>query len=463
MTQSYGLPGQLTEEHRRPRFELTLRRSLLAGVLAAGAWACAPARSSETPEPAAKENSPQHTKKDPEKAGPLRMPPGKEVSFREAMDHVIRVRGLAELGPVRGLRVDPDDLLAHVERAVDLETPAHALRGTEAMLVGLGLVPRDFQYRRTMLRLLSEKLAGLYDPHLKTMMIREDLGEVDQQMTLLHELVHALQDQHFELEEIVAWSPDDTDRSGALSALAEGDATSAMFDGMMQEGKTALSFPTGFFQERMADEAGDLPGVPPIIARSLKAPYVDGLTFVHALRRRGGWKEVDRVWQTPPQTTEQVLHLDKFDAKEPAVNVEVPGSPAGNAKLLLHDVWGEQNLRMALEEWLPEDKAESAAAGWGGDRIAAFEKDGRTLVGWHLVMDSEDDARELEAALIGALEGREPDERCAFFGNSGAVWHVDRTARTVALHSLRDPADEPALESACTLLTGWSETQFGPE
>jgi hypothetical protein len=265
------------------------------GMLAALSLACSPSRTAQIPEPAEKNASPANAEKTNEEATPLPMPPGKEVSFREAMDHVIRVRGLAERGTVRGLRVEPDDLLAHVERAVDLETPAHALAGTEAMLVGLGLVPRDFHYRRTMLRLLSEKLAGLYDPRLKTMMIREDLGEVDQQMTLLHELVHALQDQHFELEEIVAWSPDDTDRSGALSALAEGDATSAMFDGMMQEGKTALSFPTGFFQERMADEAGDLPGVPPIIARSLKAPYVDGLTFVHALRRRGGWKEVDRV------------------------------------------------------------------------------------------------------------------------------------------------------------------------
>src|SRR5690606_27167905 len=154
------------------------------------------------------------------------------------------------------------------------------------------LVPKDFRYRATMLRLLSEKLAGLYDPHLGTMMIRDDLSEIDAELTLLHELVHALQDQYYDLDEIVGWTQDDTDRSAALSCLAEGDATLVMLDAMADdEGENQL--PERLLQEKMAEEAAALADVPPIIQRSLSAPYQDGLNFVFALRSRGGYAAVD--------------------------------------------------------------------------------------------------------------------------------------------------------------------------
>jgi hypothetical protein len=356
------------------------------------------------------------------------------------------------------------DLLAHVERAVKLETPERALVGTEKMLVGLGLVPENFAYEKTMLRLLSEKLAGLYDPHLKTMMIRDVLSDFDRQMTLLHELVHALQDQHYDLEEIVAWNPDDTDRSGALSCLAEGDATSAMFDGMLMDGKTAISFPKGYFQERMSDEAGELVDVPSIISRSLQAPYVDGLTFVHALRRRGGWKAVDQVWADPPTTTEQVLHLEKYDAQEPARQVAVPPPPSDEAQLLLHDVWGEQNLRMALEEWLDKAEATRAAAGWGGDRIVVYELDGQIAVAWHLRGDDEAEAKEMGQAIEKGIQApvaspeRDSKIRCGLFGQSGAVWALGTQGERILLHSVR--GGDAGLEASCSFLSGWISTHL---
>jgi hypothetical protein len=327
------------------------------------------------------------------------MPEGREVSFADELSHVSRIRGLSSRGPLRGLEVEREELLAHVTRAVELEMPEEALAGTEAMLLGLGLVGPGFNYRQTMLDLLSSKLAGLYDPHLKAMLIRSGLGPADRQMTLLHELVHALQDQHYDVMEVVEWTPDDTDRSGALSALAEGDATSAMFDGMMKDGKTALSLPPGFIQERMRAD-GDLPaGVPSIIHRSLTASYIDGLTFVHELRARGGFPAVDEAWKRPPITTEQILHLDKYDTNEGPLVVPVPKAPSDEFELVLHDTWGEQNLRLIFEEWLDLENATAAATGWGGDRIVAYRSSSQTITVWHLVADDEAAARRYFSAL----------------------------------------------------------------
>lgn len=401
------------------------------------------------------------------------MPPGTAVSFEEALSRVTRVRGLARKHQVQGLRVTRENLLAHVERAVDLETPPEALAGTEAMLVGLGLVPRDFGYRATMLRLLSEKLAGLYDPHLGTMMIRDDLSDIDAELTLLHELVHALQDQYYDLDEIVGWTADDTDRSAALSCLAEGDATLVMLDAMA-EGEEKGQLPERLLREKMAEEAAALADVPPIIQRSLSAPYQDGLNFVFALRNRGGWAAVDAAWKDPPKTSEQILHLDKFDQREPALAVSVPQSPGASFRLVLHDTWGEQNLRLVFEEWLSSDKAKKAAAGWGGDRIAAYQSDEQVAVAWHISADNEAEAREMSAALAEALkpekpspktDGAAPQVTCARFPDSESVWAVAQTGPRVLLHGVTSrpssgTSPPKELASTCGWLGRWILTEF---
>ncbi|GEM_PF-608831 len=339
----------------------------------------------------------------------LPLPKGSPVSFAQELKRVSRLRKLKSLRPVVGLRVDSDELLAHMERAIDFNTPPQALKGTETMLVALGVVPLKFEYRVTMLRLLSEQLAGLYDPHLQAMLIRKTLPPSEAEMTLLHELVHSLQDQNFDLHQVVQWSPDNTDRSGALSCLAEGDATSAMFDGRLEVGgKTALSLPPGFIQKKMLEAATQGPQqkqIPSIIQRSLRAPYLDGLTFVHTLRRRGGWQEVNRVWKTPPTSTEQILHLEKYDAQEPAIEVPIPLPPTGqkNWKVLLHDIWGEQGLRLLFEEWQSPREARQSAAGWGGDRIVIYKRGEEYLLAWSLVGDTAKDAKEIFNAFNGGL------------------------------------------------------------
>jgi len=108
---------------------------------------------------------------------------------------------------------------------------------------------------------------------------------------------------------------------------------------------------------------------------------------------------VDRVWRAPPQTTEQLLHLDKYDKREPAIVVPVP--PAKTLGSGWHemdaDVMGEQTLRIAFEQWAIKAVAREAAAGWGGDRYLVLRRSAAAdatdyVVAWHIRFDTEADA-----------------------------------------------------------------------
>jgi hypothetical protein len=133
------------------------------------------------------------------------------------------------------------------------------------------------------------------------------------------------------------------------------------------------------------------------------APYVDGLEFVHYVRRKAGWQGVDAVWARPPSSTEQLLHPEKWFAAEKPETIPVPSaSAAGPAKLIYHDIMGEQSVRLLFEEWMPSRSAKKDAAGWAGDRVAVFSDGKRHGAAWRVRFDLEDDARR---GLVGFARG----------------------------------------------------------
>jgi hypothetical protein len=316
--------------------------------------------------------------------------PGEVVDVALAMTS--RVRELPATGPVRGVVLSRAEMAAHVRATIERDLPAEVVMAEGEVLVALGVAPPGFDYLKATVALMSDQLAGYYEPTEKTMYLAADLGRGERAATLSHELVHALQDQHYDLGKLLAYRPDESDLQGALHALAEGDATSAMLDQVLApKGAKATDISDQLLgvQVRASAEIMSRSGdVPRILERSLVAPYVDGVAFVHWLRRRGGWAEVDRAWQSPPVSTEQLLHPDKLLAREPALVVPVPVAPEGSAAVpALTDVLGEQSIRILFEAWLPRAAAAEAAAGWGGDRVAVYHYAGGVAVGWHLRYD----------------------------------------------------------------------------
>ncbi|HXX67883.1 MAG TPA: hypothetical protein VEK07_11905, partial [Polyangiaceae bacterium] len=205
-------------------------------------------------------------------------------------------RGLASSKSVPAQRLARDELIARVKDHVSRELPPEAIRDEGLALQLFGFLPTHFDYEAAEYRLLEEQLAGYYEPADQTMYMASDLGDDEATATLAHELVHALQDQHWDLESRSKYHPGEGDRSEAVSALAEGDATSAMFDVMIARAvpgtrRSAAEIPDEVFIQQIRNGMSQGPGAdaPRIMRSSLAAPYIYGTLFINALRRRGGW------------------------------------------------------------------------------------------------------------------------------------------------------------------------------
>lgn len=305
-------------------------------------------------------------------------------------------RGLESKKAVPGVLLDRPALIARVKEHVLKELPAEAIRDEGLELALFGFIPTKFDYESAEYDLLQQQLAGYYEPADGTMYMASDLGDQEAEATLAHELVHALQDQRWDLGDRSKYRPGDGDRSEAVSALAEGDATSAMFDVMIARaapgsGKTAVDLPDDVFAEQIRAGMNEGPSAkaPHVMRTSLAAPYIYGTLFVHALRRQGGWDAVNHSWDDPPTTTEQILHVDKWIAHEQPVKIAAPPFTTLGAgwKASDEDSEGELGLRLALEEWTDPKTAAELSAGWGGDRGVLLTNGDRAAFAWRLEYD----------------------------------------------------------------------------
>jgi hypothetical protein len=341
--------------------------------------------------------------------------------IQEMLRRVEAARGQPALRPVPGVVLPREELIARVKDHVSRELPPQAIRNEGLALQLFGFLPTPFDYEGAEYALLQDQLAGYYEPADGTMYMASDLGADEASATLAHELVHALQDQHWDLASRSKYRPGGGDASEALSALAEGDATSAMFDVMLSRApgaalKTAAEIPDDVFvaqiQEGMSQDHNAK--APQVMRASLAAPYVYGTLFVNALRRRGGWTEVDRAWADVPTTTEQILHLEKWDQHEAALLVPPPPfvtlGPAW--QVADEDSEGELGTRIAFEEWMDSPAAARASAGWGGDRALLLADASGELVAfaWRLRFDPPAPSREDRATSTFLAIGQALDQ-----------------------------------------------------
>jgi hypothetical protein len=406
-----------------------LKRAALISILAAVVGACrtapAPAVAPAVPAAAASTtpSAPTGSTTAAASSAPSAQPPPDVDARRETrlvarmLRRVEVARRIQATKPVPGVLLDRPALIARVKEHVARELPPEAIRNEGLALQLFGFIPTQFDYEAAEYQLLQDQLAGYYEPSDGTMYMASDLGDEEADATLAHELVHALQDQRWDLERRSSYHPGDGDRSEAASALAEGDATSAMFDVMLERaapgsGKTALDLPDDVFAQQIREGMDQGPGAsaPHVMRSSLAAPYIYGTLFVHALRRRGGWPSVDRSWDDAPTTSEQIMHPEKWFAHEPALIVAAPtfATLGQGWKVVDEDSEGELGTRLAFEEWMPPKGAADASAGWGGDRGVLIENGDRAAFAWRLRYDpgkTKDERTRLAfAALTRALD-----------------------------------------------------------
>ncbi|MEW6757096.1 MAG: hypothetical protein AB1347_02650 [Acidobacteriota bacterium] len=332
------------------------------------------------------------------------------------------LRGLPFLRPVPVRRVEPDTLRAVVRRELAREFPEAEWPKNEAVLKAFGLIPPKMNLRAVLQSLLEEQVAGLYDPRDKVLYVSAaPLGEEEllagldvegfslSDVFLVHELAHALVDQHFPLLDLPIEDRENEDRASAARCLVEGDATWVMMRYLY--GALKLS-PAR--QAEAADFMGSLAlgrevlgqSAPAYIQDNLLAGYMAGLALVQAAVDRGGVAALNELYKAPPRSMEQVLHPEKaLSRTDPPVNLPAPSLPElppGWVEVS-QGVWGEFNVRILLGEWgAAEEHAQRAAAGWAGDAYRVYQgpESGRAFT-WTTAWDGEGDAEEFFEAAKG--------------------------------------------------------------
>jgi hypothetical protein len=172
-----------------------------------------------------------------------------------------------------------------------------------------------FDLVETQLDLLDSAVAGYYDPESADLVVATNaadspLSPIDQ-VTLAHELIHALTDARLNFPDIIDDPRADPERARAIQALIEGDATL----GMQQFSFGALDLMDQFgmiLDPRLVASQADLEDVPYLLSSGLQLPYLEGMNFACSLYRAGGWAAVDAAYDAPPRTTAEILFPELY-------------------------------------------------------------------------------------------------------------------------------------------------------
>lgn len=289
---------------------------------------------------------------------------------------VEQLRGLRFRRDVRVEVLSPAQVRAFAARESEGEQPRAQVRAREELMKLLGLIDADVDLDAVTGSILGEQVAGFYDPRSERLALVEGVGVDD--VTLAHELTHALEDQQFDLERLgepANGSVADDDAAAGEGGLLEGTATVVMTR-YLQRYPEALSFGDALGQ--MLGAAGTRP-LPPYVMASLLFPYEQGQRFVSRLiGTTGDWRLVDNALRyRPPVSTAELYDADRWLKVERPERVALPAAQAPGAgwRRVLTSTFGEFDLRqMLLAADVPREAAKTLAAGWTGGRYALWRR-----------------------------------------------------------------------------------------
>jgi hypothetical protein len=361
-----------------------------------------PQQSERTPSPSPSASTSAGASADPDELA---------AAVREITAQVAPIRGLEPREEVATRFLTPVEFRERVEEEFREDNSPEYLEASNRLYRRLGLIPADARLEDLTLELLEASVVGVYFPDEREMAVVGDVTTVGplERFTLAHEIDHALQDQHYDLDRTLGIdsAASETDRTLARQALIEGDATQLMF-----EWATAHLTPAELLEIGTSgvdpEEQEVLARMPPILQRQLTFPYLDGQQFIAAVAGSGGWEAVDEAWAAPPESTEHILHPDAYLAGEAPLDVGLPdlANALGTGwERTLEDTLGELQTQVWLQGVGPNGAAIEGAAGWGGDRIETWEgPDDAWAMAWQTAWDSPADASEFVAAASRATE-----------------------------------------------------------
>ena len=343
-------------------------------------------------------------------ASPSASAAGEDALYDAIEGQVVQIRGLKPVDVARQT-IGADELKQINQKDFDEDNPAEYVAANERLYKALGLLAEDQSLRTLFLDLIDSQVAGFYRPDEDKLYVVSRSGAINgaDKITFAHEYTHALQDSNFpgvfaEQKELL----DQSDQAMARSAIYEGDATILMSLWALAGNLTPAELQDVVAAGSDPEANAILAATPPILRESLLFPYDAGVAFLTPIQAAGNWTGIDAVYDALPESTEQVLHPEKYTAKEAPIKVEIPADLATDLgsgwSVALQDTFGEFQMKTWLTQMgVPAADATAAAAGWGGDRLAVLDGPDDS---WGVVMrtawDSEADAAAFETAATTA-------------------------------------------------------------
>ena len=329
------------------------------------------------------------------------------ATLADIEQQVIAIRGLpaADIGAPELLT--RDELQDELRTILEGDYPPEEQAEDNASLRALGLLGPDQDIAELQLQLLGESVFGFYDDDEKRMVIVTDEGlDALAKFTYAHEYTHALQDAAFGIDSLERDAEGEDDRALARTALLEGDAVVAML---------AWAF-ANLEPQELAEITStpqpDTTGIPSWLVEQVAGfPYNEGYLWAGSLAGdplSPDFTELDAAYADPPDSTEQIIDVAKWDPREEPIPVDGPDLAA-----TFGDGWTEVDDTPIGQAFLEDilvyhgvasDDAQAASAGWGGDRVVVATGPNEAFaVAWRLVWDTPEDADEFEDAYTSVV------------------------------------------------------------
>lgn len=337
----------------------------------------------------------------------VRFPSDQAGTLEDLQEQTAELRGLQPKSDIEKRLIGRGDAADYLESTLD-PGDREVLKLHEEVYKALGLIPDDADLIKLQITLLRGAVLGFYDPDVKALFILQDLGltSVVTRTTIVHEITHALQDQYYDLDAIELRIRDNWDAYMAYVDVVEGDARTT--ETLFSTPSAASNRNAGCDDSSFAVNRNS--SIPVIIQRELLSPYSTGMCMISRDRSSlpGG---VDSILQDLPRSTEQVLHPEKYLAREEPRSVmlrPLTDVLSGGWKQLGSSTFGEFGLQNLLLLGITDTATvKRGADGWGGDGWALYGKDdGSRLVQLTTGWDSEAEAREFWGALLLSLNSR---------------------------------------------------------
>ncbi len=279
------------------------------------------------------------------------------------------VSGLPETHPVPYGRMSKGQLRRFLSKRIKKTLRPEEIKADELALKMFGLVPQEFDLKKSTIDLLTEQAAAFYDYDEKKLFLLEEASFSAEAETLAHELSHALADQHFDLQKYMDDTSQDDDANLARTAVVEGQASWLMLAyALKQSGQPDV--PTRAMLENafQSDSGGSMANYPVLkasplyIQQSLLFPYSEGTLFFDSVYRKDGKKAFAEVFRDPPVDTGQILHPERYFEHEKATAPTLPKlRVAMGAQRISEGNVGEFDHELLLWQYFDEQRAKSLA------------------------------------------------------------------------------------------------------